>query len=183
MTDRPFWNWLMNIGIIKRFCHLKVCKKIMEIDFFKKLFNCETITYLFYGVVATVLNWGIYWILCFCFNIPVNNPSADDATLSFVANAVAFTLALIFAFFTNKYIVFRSRGTSFKKTVFEFFSFTLARLFTFFFESALLTVSSILGLNLIIMKIIAGIIVVILNYVFSKLLIFKDKEQNNDISV
>jgi len=48
-------------------------------------------------------------------------------------------------------------------------------------ESAILTVSSIIGLNLIFMKIVAGIIVVILNYVFSKLFIFKKKEQNNDI--
>lgn len=177
MIDRPFWDFLMNIGIVKWFCNLKICKKIMKIEFFKKLFNCETVTYLFYGIAATVLNWGIYWLLCFVSGIPVNSPLPEHAVLSLIANSIAFTVALIFAFFTNKYIVFKSKGTGIKQSFIEFLYFTVARLFTFFLESVILTISSFFGLNLIIMKIIAGIIVVILNYVFSKMLIFKKEKE------
>jgi len=181
MIERPFWNFLMNLCVVKWFCNLKISKKIMSFSIFQKIFNCEMITYLFYGVLATVLNWGSYWILCLIFNIPINSPTSDHAFLSLIANSLAFIIALIFAFATNKYIVFKAGNTSLVDTTKEFIYFTLARLFTFFLESAILTVSSIIGLNLIFMKIVAGIIVVILNYVFSKLFIFKKKEQNNDI--
>lgn len=175
MIDRPFWNFLINLSVVKWFCNLKISKKIMSFKLFQKIFNCEMITYLFYGVAATILNWGIYWIFCFIFKIPVNSPTSEHAILSLIANSLAFIIALIFAFLTNKYIVFKSCKTSFSQTVKEFVFFTLARLFTFFLESAILTISSVLCLNLVIMKIVAGIIVVILNYIFSKLFIFKTK--------
>ena len=73
MIERPFWNFLINLGVVKWFCNLKISKKIMSFSIFQKIFNCEMITYLFYGVLATVLNWGSYWILCLIFNIPINS--------------------------------------------------------------------------------------------------------------
>lgn len=175
MYDRPFWNFLINLSPIKWFCNLKICKKAMQLKIFQKIFNYEMITYLFFGVLTTVVNWIVYWLFCLVFNVSVDNPSSSDAMLSLIANTIAFVLALIFAFITNKYIVFKSKGTTIKKTLIEFVSFTFARLFTFFLESVLLTISSVIGFNLILMKIIAGIIVVILNYVFSKILIFKKR--------
>lgn len=175
MTQRPFWNFLINLSFVKWFCNLKFSKKIMKISLFQKIFNYEMITYLFYGVLATVINWGCYWILCFLFKIPLNSPTSDHALLSLIANSLAFIIALIFAFFTNKYIVFKSDKTSFLETTKELVFFTIARLFTFLLESAILTISNYISLNLIFMKIIAGIIVVILNYIFSKLFIFKSK--------
>ncbi len=182
MNDRPFWNFLINLGVVKWFCNLKICKKMMNFKLFQKIFNCEMITYLFYGVMATAINWGSYWLLCLLFKIPINSPTSDNAFLSGVANTIAFIIALIFAFLTNKFIVFKSKNTSLKNTSREFISFTIARIITFLIESCILTISNILELNLVIMKIVAGIIVVILNYIFSKLFIFKIKEQNNDIS-
>lgn len=177
MTERPLWEYFMQLKPIKWFCNLKICRKAMKIPIMQKLFNCETVTYLFYGTAATVINWGLYWFFCFLFRIPINNPSSDDAVLSFIANSIAFILALIFAFFTNKFIVFKSKGNGIKKSIGEFISFTFARLFTFILESLILTISNYLHLNLIIMKIVAGIIVIILNYVFSKLFIFNHKDK------
>ena len=180
MSERPFWSFITNLFVVKWFCNLKLCKKLMNYKLFQTIFNCEMISYLFYGVAATVLNWGSYWLLCLVFNIPINNPNSNHALLSLLANSLAFIIALIFAFLTKKYFVFKSTKTSLSDTTKEFVYFTLARLFTFLLESTILTISSILSFDLVIMKIIAGIIVVILNYVFSKLFIFKTKEQNND---
>ena len=182
MTNRPFWDFFINLGVIKWFCNLCICKKLMKNKFLQKIFNYEMITYLFFGVVATIINWGCYWLFCFIFMIPVNSPSPEHAFASGIANTIAFIIALIFAFITNKNIVFKSKKTTIKDTSREFISFTLARLLTFLLESAILTISNVLCLNLVVMKIIAGIIVVILNYIFSKLFIFNLKEQNNDIS-
>ena len=175
MIKRPFWNFLINLSVVKWFCNLKISKKIMSFNVFQKIFNCEMITYLFYGVLATVLNWGSYWILCLVFNIPIDSPTANHTILSLIANSLAFIIALIFAFLTNKYIVFKVGKTSFIDATKEFIFFTLARLFTFLIESAILTISSNISLNLIFTKIVAGIIVVILNYIFSKLFIFNIK--------
>ena len=175
MTNKSFWKFLTNLGVVKWFCNLDICKIVMKNKFFQKIFNYEMITYLFFGIVATVINWGCYWLFCYLFKIPVNDPTTKHAFLSGIANTIAFIIALIFAFFTNKLIVFKSKETSFKNTSREFISFTIARLFTFILESVILTVSNILSLNLVIMKIVAGIIVVILNYIFSKLFIFKIK--------
>ena len=175
MTKKPFWEFLINLGVVKWFCNLNICKFAMKNKFFQKIFNYEMITYLFFGIAATVINWGCYWLFCFIFKIPINDPSSNHAFLSGVANTIAFIIALIFAFFTNKLIVFKSKETSFKNTSREFISFAIARLLTFILESAILTISNIFGLNLVIMKIVAGIIVVILNYIFSKLFIFNIK--------
>ena len=82
---------------------------------------------------------------------------------------------MIFAFVTNKIIVFGSRDYSFKTVLKEFVSFTSARLFTFGLESLILFTAGALKFNLLIAKIFANVLVVILNYFFSKLFIFKNK--------
>ena len=90
----------------------KISKKLMQIPFFQKIFNYEMITYVFYGVVTTVINYISYWLLCLAFSIPMSNVSPKQNILSVVANTIAFIISLVFAFVTNKIIVFGSRDYS-----------------------------------------------------------------------
>ncbi len=175
--DKPFWDWMMNLGVVKWFCNLPICKKCMTLKPFQMLFNYEMITYIFYGVLATVVNLVAFWVCCALMSIPMDvTNDSPYAFLSLVANAIAWVVALIFAFVTNKFIVFKSKDIHIKKLAFEFISFTVGRLISFGCEELIILIATITSFNLMIAKVIAAVIVVILNYIFSKLFIFKNKE-------
>lgn len=176
MNKKPFWNFFIGLRPIKWICDLRISKKIMENPIAKKIFNYEMITYIFFGATTTVINWVAYWLLCFAFSIPMDNPDPKDNLLSIVANSIAFVISLIYAFITNKIIVFSSKDTDFKTVAREFISFTTARLVTFGLETLILFIAGLIAFNLTVAKVFSGILVVILNYVFSKLFIFKSKE-------
>lgn len=191
--DKPFWNWMMNLGIVKRFCNLGICKKCMKLKIFQLIFNYEMITYIFYGVMTTVVNFVAFALCCMFMGISTSVDvdffaafSSSDMLMQMmmplIANLIAWVIALLFAFFTNKFIVFGSRDTSPKKMLYEFGTFTLARLFSFVCEELILFVAPMIRLNLLIAKIIAAVLVVIMNYVFSKLFIFKNKSNEKNPS-
>ena len=74
----------------------------------------------------------------------------------------------------NKLFVFKTKNLAKKKLLKEFFSFVLARIFTLFIETFILYLGAdIIKINDIFVKVIAQIIIIILNYIFSKLIIFK----------
>lgn len=147
---------------------------------FHKLFNRETISYLFFGVLTTLVNLAVFWVL--------NKLLGED--LALFNNAVAFVAAVIFAYITNKLFVFESKSWSPETLRKEIPSFIGARLFSFGLEELLLWISkdviqvsrfsvTVLGLvigGLMIAKLLISVLVVILNYVFSKLFIFKQKK-------
>lgn len=98
-----------------------------------------------------------------------------------VYNIVAWTVAVIFAFFTNKIVVFQSK--EFKPTTLfkEFFPFIGARIFSFLVEEAFLALTvNLMGMHPLLSKVIICVVVVIMNYFFSKFLIFKKNKENND---
>ncbi len=77
-------------------------------------------------------------------------------------------------YITNKIFVFKSKTDSTSKLLKEFISFVLARIFTLVVETAILYIGSeVLKVNDIIVKVIAQIVIIILNYILSKLWIFK----------
>ena len=127
----------------------------------------EIITYLFFGFVTTVVNYGVYALLVRGFHMDV-----------VPANIIAWIVAVVVAFVTNKLWVFESKSRD-KKTLFrEFFEFVVARLITLGVETLLLWIFvDKFGVNDLIMKIITNVIVVILNYVFSKFIIFRKKKE------
>ena len=135
----------------------------------KKILNRETVTYLIFGVLSTLVNYIIYYGLRF---LKVDYKIAEIA---------AWIGAVIFAFFTNKRYVFESRDYSPKILLTELWKFTAGRLITFLIEYGfmLLTVD-VLHWNDLIMKLIISVVVVILNYVFSKLFIFNKKERSDE---
>ena len=132
----------------------------------RELFNKyqEVISYLFFGVLTTVVNYIIYFSL--------NAILGEDLYL--VNNVVAWAGAVIFAFVVNKLFVFKKKSKNSAELIKEMTSFALARLASLGIEEIILFIGmSLLKLNGTIVKLAAQVIVVILNYFFSKFFIFR----------
>ena len=139
---------------------------------FKKLFSKEMVLYLVCGVLATVVNFVAFWLLCKAFEN--NNLFGNYDVL--ITNILAWLISVTFAFFTNKLLVFESR--SFKANIVrkEMLTFFSARLVTLGVEEAgLLVFTTWLHFNEMIVKLFVAIVVIVLNYIFSKVIIFKKK--------
>ena len=123
----------------------------------------DIITYLVFGVLTTVVNYLVY--------IPLYNIMAFSATVS---NAIAWVIAVAFAYLTNKPFVFRSNDWSMKTVIPELTKFVGCRVGSGVVETAILFVSvDLLGWNGNIWKLVTSVLVVILNYIASKLIVFK----------
>lgn len=91
-----------------------------------------------------------------------------------VANIIAWIVAVIFAYITNKFFVFESNNTELKFLVKEFTSFVSCRILSGVMEMILMYVMiDMMGINDFITKIFTNILVIVLNYVLSKVIIFK----------
>lgn len=137
-------------------------KKLKEL--FVKYY--DIISYLFFGGLTTVVNYLVY--------LPCYNWLHLSATVS---NMIAWAVAVIFAYLTNKPFVFKSYDWSMKTVVPEFGKFLGCRIGSGLMETViiLLTVDC-LNWNGNIMKLITNILVIILNYIGSKLLVFSKKK-------
>lgn len=147
-------------------------------SFLKKIINREMFDYLFFGVLATIVSLVSFWIF----------DKILGPKLALISNVISWIITVAFAFFTNKFFVFHSTKTDGSTLLKEIISFTGARLFSLGVEEAGLFIAqfafhadkklyfgSISGM--MIAKIILQVVVVIMNYVFSKLFIFKDKKE------
>ena len=137
----------------------------------KKLYNKykEIVNYLIIGVLTTVVSLvSFYLIRIFVFT----SDSQIDIQL---ANVISWVLAVLFAFVTNKKYVFESKSTGYQKFL-EMIKFYVSRLTTLGIEMFVMwLLTSPLKVDDMISKIIVQFIIVILNYVFSKLFVFKKK--------
>ncbi|AXB65679.1 TPA: GtrA family protein [Clostridioides difficile] len=126
----------------------------------------ETILYLFFGAFTTLVNIVSY--LFFTRVILFN---------FMVANALAWILAVLFAYVTNKFFVFESKRIEIKFLFKEFLSFVSFRLLSGVVEMLIMYVMiDLLFVNDIIVKAFTNIVVIVLNYFFSKMIIFKNKK-------
>ncbi|MBQ7968767.1 MAG: GtrA family protein [Clostridia bacterium] len=126
----------------------------------------EIIVYGIFGVLATVVDFGSYIIMTRLFSI--------DEHLS---NVLAQFLAIIFAFFTNKLFVFKDKDLKWKTLSVQLVKFVSLRLVTLALNSILFSfMVEKFHINDILSKIVVAVVVVILNYIFSKLIIFKHKK-------
>lgn len=135
----------------------------------------EIINYLIIGILTTVVNLAVKYALLFTVL------NASDATQLQIAVVISWVVACIFAYITNRKIVFKSKS---KKILKEFTAFVSARLFTLFLEMLIMFIFvTLLKLNsnlwVVIWSIVAQIVVIVVNYVLSKLIIFK-KEKNDE---
>ncbi len=125
----------------------------------------DIISYLFFGVMTTVVNYAVY--------LPLYNGLRLSATVS---NVIAWAVAVAFAFLTNKPFVFGSHDWSAKVVWPELAKFVGCRIGSGLAETAIIFVAvDILQGNGNLWKLLTSILVVILNYVASKLLVFKKK--------
>ena len=144
----------------------------------------EIIMYLIMGGGTTVVNWATYSLMImFCHPgkslTETLNISASTIDV-FVANAISWILAVTFAYITNKLFVFESYSWNPKFILKELSLFLSARIVTGLIEifGVPFLVShgfnqAIFGLEGSVCKITMSFLVVLLNYVFSKLVIFK----------
>ncbi|MCI7020435.1 MAG: GtrA family protein [Clostridiales bacterium] len=125
----------------------------------------DILSYLFFGVLTTVVNYLIY--------LPVYNLCGFSAAVS---NMIAWVGAVIFAYLTNKPFVFRSNDWSAQTVVPEFAKFVSCRLASGVMETLILLLTvDCLHWNGNLWKLLTQILVVIVNYVGSKLLVFRKK--------
>lgn len=130
----------------------------------------QIIVYLLIGVLTTIVNFAVYLPLLWWAKLP-----------AFLSNAIAWLIVILFAYVTNKLFVFESKDWSAKVALPEFLKFVGCRVASGIFETAFLALTidlpqlGELKWYSLIMKLIACIGVVILNYVGSKLLVFRKK--------
>ena len=123
----------------------------------------DILSYLFFGVLTTVVNYLVYLP---CFNLL--------ALSAAVSNAIAWVVAVAFAYLTNKPFVFRSHDWSAKTVIPELTKFVTCRIGSGLLETGILFLCvDLLQFNGNVWKLITSVVVVILNYVASKLLVFK----------
>jgi putative flippase GtrA len=147
------------------------CLKILEKIGLKALVSWymehqEGMRYLVFGALTTLVNIVIYSLLYYMFNI-------SNAT----SNIIAWILGATFAYVTNKYFVFKSKVSTKIELLKEIAYFYGCRVLTLIIDEAIMIIAvDKWGWNALFMKILANIIVIILNFVFSKILIFKNKK-------
>ena len=127
----------------------------------------ELIMYLVFGVLTTLVNIGAYYIFAHPFEL--------NTVLSTV---LAWAVSVLFAFFTNKFFVFESKKSSLFGFLKEIFLFFTARLSTGLLDVFIMFIFvDKLAINDMLIKIVSNIIVIVLNYVLSKLFVFRGKNK------
>ncbi|MBR6045658.1 MAG: GtrA family protein [Ruminococcus sp.] len=141
-------------------------------DFYKR--NKGALMYLFFGALATLVNFvaaGVSKSL-------LEKAGASTDAISTLSTSIAWVIAAAFAYVTNRTWVFHSMIKSKRGILAEALSFFSGRLFTYFVEMFMMWLFySVIGFNYWVIKIIANIVVLILNYVISKLIVFRKKKE------
>ena len=139
---------------------VKLIENYIEDTDNKSWFNkyYEVLSYLFFGGCTTLINILAFYILR-VLNVEL-----------FLSNAIAWIISVLFAFITNKLFVFESKGNVLKESI----SFFIVRLISLGLDMlCMYLLISVLSTNELLSKIITNVIVIILNYVFSKIFVFK----------
>ncbi len=138
----------------------------------KFLIKHQIKSYVIFGILTTLINYIVYIIAVKLFNI-----------YYVIGNIIAWVVAVLFAFVTNKFYVFRSKKKNFEIIFNEFYKFTIARILTGLMETGLLWVLvDFLKQSDLIMKIITNIFVIISNFILNKFLVFKKQKGSFDVN-
>ena len=123
----------------------------------------EIIKYLIFGVLTTLVNIIVYTICRKCFHI-----------VYMISKVIAWIISVLFAYVTNRKYVFESKSDNFVKEVYSFYKY---RIFSLLIELLIMYIFvEILNIDDMFANIIVNVIVIILNYIFSKLFVFKKSE-------
>lgn len=125
----------------------------------------EIFLYLVFGVLTTIVALGVYYALVFTVLDPENPVQLQ------IANVLSWICAVLFAYFTNRKWVFESKSQNVAAEMAKFFS---ARIFSLILDMLIMLVFvSILKMNDKIIKLASQVVVVVVNYLLSKLFVFR----------
>ena len=154
MKKEDIFDKIMNLPILNIFN-----------PFYKK--HKEALLYLFFGGVSFFLNMTMYFAFINIYSMNV-----------LIANMISWIIIVAFCFVTNKIWVFDNKETAAKSLATQLLSFYASRLFTFGAEELILFVFiEKLNYNNLAIKLIAQIIVIISNYILSKLIVFRKENK------
>lgn len=123
----------------------------------------EMILYIFFGGLAFLVS--IFTFAFFHMLLDINE---------LIANVLSWIITVLFAFFTNRIWVFKAYTKTYRELIVQLFAFLGGRIITLIVEEGILFIFiTLLNLNSMMIKISAQVIVIVLNYVISKLVIFK----------
>lgn len=142
----------------------------------KKILNKEILLYLIFGITVTLLNIILFYLFINVFKISIG-----------LGNALDNIICILFQYFTNRIWVFESKNNG-KEVIKEFIQFILARGLTAIIDQIFVVVGvdffvakyvsySQQGIFSVGIKVLSNIIVIVLNYIFSKLFVFNKKKQ------
>ena len=145
-------------------------EKVKEL--IKKVCTKEVILYIVFGVLTTIVNIAVSYILKSFFNVEGN-----------IASTIGIITCILFAYFTNRKMVFNTKAVGFKENLIEFGKFILGRAFTmvveiigvFILNDVLYLFYGLFSDNMayLINKCVISVIVIILNFFISKFFTFK----------
>lgn len=137
----------------------------------------EQILYLIFGGLTTVVDWLVSFVLYGVWDAAIDT----NVFVIHGANVIAWVSAVLFAFVTNRKWVFGSRQRGLLPILRELCTFAGGRVITFLLQEALVAIFfDWLGLNKYAVKLIAAVLVVVLNYLISKLLVFRHRENGEN---
>ena len=142
--------------------------KLPVLNFFEPFYkrNKEVLLYLFFGGLAFFMNIFLF--------IAIDKILGIDALIN---NAICWIICVIFQYFTNKIWVFENETENFSDLLRQIISFFSGRIFTLLVEEIIIAIFiTWLKFDTLSVKLSAQIIVIILNYVISKMIIFKKRQ-------
>ena len=126
----------------------------------------ELVSYVFWGVMTTIVNYVVYFLL-----------TEGLQVYYLTGNVIAWAISVLFAYFVNKLYVFQSRDWAWRVALRELWQMVASRLFSLGLEMAIMWFFvDTMHFNHLIVKLAANVVVVIVNYVLSKFIIFRKKD-------
>ena len=164
----------------------------------KKALSREVVTYLIFGVMTTFVGWAVYFAIMLGGRAMLSIPNEDTTSGAYIglytaAQLIQWVCAVLFAFFTNRKWVFTEADKS-KKILPQLLTFSGGRVITLGLDYVITLVGamtltallpalnsvSIIGITLnfneVAAKVAAAFVVIVCNYIFSKIFVFKKKK-------
>lgn len=177
-------------NIYKKIFSVPLFAKLLKIPGVEKLLQYEIVSYLVFGVLTTVVNMLTYLGIGalvgegydekILYTLKLGDNSFDIKWVLLI-NAIAWIVSVLFSFVTNKLFVFESSSMKAGTVIRELASFVSARILSFLiFEELIFMLLINIGVHHLIAKLIIAVFVVVFNFVASKLVIFRKKNESKN---
>ena len=141
---------------------------------YPRVVNRETVSYVVFGVLTTIINIVTYLLCSTAFTAA---RAMNEVVINLVSNVIAWVVAVIFAYVVNKLFVFQSRVDTLRAAVKECGLFIGARLLSLGVDAVgMVLMVNVARLNKAFSKIAMNVVVMVMNYFFSKWIIFTGKK-------